>query len=145
MLRDIYEQGEGPWAAKSQQQSSAAHQQDPGQQPARQESVTIQPLASVDAADPVKAGTCGNDLGGLGGQIRAVFELFDSDGSGTVDESELAAAMIALGLSATGDSGSGRGMSEREAVRRLLDSVDKDHSQSMDLEEFSGLMQVPSD
>jgi Ca2+-binding EF-hand superfamily protein len=81
-----------------------------------------------------------------------VFDLFDSDGSGTVDETELAAAMIALGLSDNssrgggiidlaggGGGGSGTG---RAAAARLLDSVDKDHSRSVDLQEFSGLMQV---
>jgi hypothetical protein len=93
------------------------------------------------AAEPAALlGTSSFRSGGvdLRGQIRSVFELFDSDGSGTVDEKELAAAMIALGLSAS----KGRGTSEREAVRRLLDSVDKDNSKSMDLEEFSTLMQV---
>jgi hypothetical protein len=114
---------------------------DPELQPeARQPTNSPSPPTAAEPAALLGVGTSSFRSGGvdLSGQIRAVFELFDSDGSGTVDEKELAAAMIALGLSAS----KGRGTSEREAVRRLLDSVDKDNSRSMDLEEFSTLMQV---
>ena len=65
-----------------------------------------------------------------------MFELFDTDGSGTVDEEELADAMVALGLGDDTNNGN-----QREAARRLMDQADTDGSRTVDLNEFKALMQ----
>ena len=65
-----------------------------------------------------------------------MFDIFDTDGSGTVDEEELAGAMFALGLG--GNAGGG---GQREAARKLMDRADSDGSRTVDLGEFKALMQ----
>jgi hypothetical protein len=79
--------------------------------------------------------------------MKEVFELFDADGSGSVDEEELAAAMFALGLADTvGASGRSDGVrgGRRAAAQQMMAHVDSDGSRTVDLAEFTALMQAPS-
>ena len=69
-------------------------------------------------------------------QLRAVFDLFDADGSGMLDEEELADAMVVLGLGVDTDVGN-----QRKEARRLMERVDSDNSRTVDFEEFQSLMQ----
>ncbi len=73
---------------------------------------------------------------GMQEQIKAVFEILDSDNSGTVEEDELAQAMFALGLTREG-SGS-------DDIKQLLGAVTADFgtSSAIDLAKFSAIMQV---
>ena len=65
-----------------------------------------------------------------------MFDLFDADGSGMLDEEELADAMVVLGLGVDSDVGN-----QRKEARRLMERVDSDNSRTVDFEEFKSLMQ----
>ncbi|PIN20023.1 Ca2+-binding protein (centrin/caltractin), EF-Hand superfamily protein [Handroanthus impetiginosus] len=62
-------------------------------------------------------------------EIKEAFELFDTDGSGTIDAKELNVAMRALGFE----------MSEEE-INRMIAEVDKDGSGAIDFDEFCHMM-----
>ncbi|KMZ67739.1 Caltractin [Zostera marina] len=62
-------------------------------------------------------------------EIKEAFDLFDTDGSGTIDAKELNIAMRALGFE----------MNELE-IKQMIADVDKDGSGSIDLEEFTYMM-----
>jgi hypothetical protein len=75
-------------------------------------------------------------------QLTEIFELFDTDGGGTVDRHELDAAMFALGFqtdAAPGRGGEGEG-GARGGTGLDMRLVDTDGSQSITLEEFTSLM-----
>merc|ERR1711998_273771 len=58
-------------------------------------------------------------------EIREAFDLFDTDGSGTIDAKELKVAMRALGLDA-----------KKDEIRRMINDIDKDGSGTIDFNEF---------
>ena len=62
-------------------------------------------------------------------EIKAAFDLFDKDGSESIDVGELKDAMKALGIHL-----------DKKAVKVLMEKADKDGSGSIDLEEFTSLM-----
>ena len=62
-------------------------------------------------------------------EIREAFDLFDTDGSGTIDTKELKVAMRALGFE-----------SSKEELRKLVSQVDKDGSGTVDFTEFLDIM-----
>ncbi|XP_055804654.1 caltractin-like [Solanum dulcamara] len=62
-------------------------------------------------------------------EIKEAFELFDTDGSGTIDASELNVAMRALGFEMT-----------EEHVELMIADVDKDGSGAIDFDEFVHMM-----
>merc|ERR1712070_1059193 len=62
-------------------------------------------------------------------EIREAFELFDIDGSGTIDAKELGTAMRALGMDA-----------KKEEIRKMIEDIDKDGSGTIDLDEFQTMM-----
>ncbi|XP_010070343.2 caltractin [Eucalyptus grandis] len=62
-------------------------------------------------------------------EIREAFELFDTDGSGTIDARELNVAMRALGFEMT-----------EEQISKMIADVDKDGSGSIDYDEFEHMM-----
>jgi Ca2+-binding EF-hand superfamily protein len=74
-------------------------------------------------------------------QIHEIFDLFDTDGGGSIDSQELDAAMFALGFQ---PSGRGRSSSHRRKTetpgQSLLDTIDSDGSRSISLAEFTSLM-----
>lgn len=57
------------------------------------------------------------------------FDLFDTDGSGTIDAKELKVAMRALGFEP-----------KKEEVKKMIDDIDKDGSGSIDFSEFLEMM-----
>lgn len=63
-------------------------------------------------------------------ELRDVFDLFDTDGSGGIDSEELKAAMKSLGFNGTNTA----------QVQELMSSVDKDHDGTIDFDEFVGMM-----
>jgi centrin-1 len=69
-------------------------------------------------------------------QIKEIFDLFDTDGSGAMDRQEMAMAMCALGFQAIGPDG--------KAQKRFDDTVfvplDSDGSKTISLDEFRSLM-----
>merc|ERR1711964_278499 len=64
-------------------------------------------------------------------EIKEAFDLFDIDGSGTIDAKELKVAMRALGFEP-----------KKEEVKRMLAEIDKDGTGQIDFMEFSDLMTV---
>lgn len=62
-------------------------------------------------------------------EIKEAFELFDTDGSGTIDAKELNVAMRALGFEMT-----------EEQINQMIADVDKDGSGAIDLDEFEHMM-----
>eukprot|EP00553_Chaetoceros_curvisetus_P014369 CAMPEP_0204651622 /NCGR_PEP_ID=MMETSP0718-20130828/13658_1 /ASSEMBLY_ACC=CAM_ASM_000674 /TAXON_ID=230516 /ORGANISM="Chaetoceros curvisetus" /LENGTH=87 /DNA_ID=CAMNT_0051675415 /DNA_START=217 /DNA_END=476 /DNA_ORIENTATION=- len=64
-------------------------------------------------------------------EIREAFDLFDTDGSGSIDAKELKVAMRALGFEP-----------KKEEIRKMIADVDKDNSGSIDFDEFLAMMTV---
>lgn len=62
-------------------------------------------------------------------EIKEAFELFDTDGSGTIDAKELNVAMRALGFEMTD-----------KQIRQMIADVDKDGSGTIDFDEFAYMM-----
>ncbi|RZB97437.1 putative calcium-binding protein CML20 [Glycine soja] len=62
-------------------------------------------------------------------EIKEAFELFDTDGSGTIDAKELNVAMRALGFEMT-----------EEQINKMIEDVDKDGSGAIDYDEFEYMM-----
>ncbi|KAK4774034.1 hypothetical protein SAY87_029053 [Trapa incisa] len=62
-------------------------------------------------------------------EIREAFDLFDTDGSGTIDAGELSVAMRALGFELT-----------EKQIEQMIADVDKDGSGSIDYDEFEHMM-----
>ncbi|KAI8820521.1 centrin-1 [Fimicolochytrium jonesii] len=64
-------------------------------------------------------------------EIREAFDLFDTDGSGTIDTKELKVAMRALGFEP-----------KKEELKRMIGEVDRTGSGVIDFNDFLGLMSV---
>ncbi|CAL9228225.1 unnamed protein product [Arabidopsis halleri] len=62
-------------------------------------------------------------------EIREIFDLFDIDGSGSIDASELNVAMRSLGFEMN-----------NEQINELMAEVDKNKSGAIDFEEFVHMM-----
>ncbi|CAA7035838.1 unnamed protein product [Microthlaspi erraticum] len=62
-------------------------------------------------------------------EIREVFDLFDIDGSGSIDARELNVAMRSLGFEMN-----------NEQINELMAEVDKDQSGAIDFDEFVHMM-----
>ncbi|KAG8592830.1 hypothetical protein GDO81_000640 [Engystomops pustulosus] len=62
-------------------------------------------------------------------EIREAFDLFDTDGSGTIDVKELKVAMRALGFEP-----------KKEEMKKMIADIDKDGSGTIDFEDFLSLM-----
>ncbi|KAL5982463.1 putative calcium-binding protein cml13 [Asimina triloba] len=62
-------------------------------------------------------------------EIKEAFDLFDTDGSGTIDAKELNVAMRALGFEMT-----------EEQIEQMIRDVDKDGSGAIDFDEFVHMM-----
>ncbi len=76
-------------------------------------------------------------------QIQEIFDLFDTDGGGSIDSRELDAAMFALGFQPS-ESVHRKTLSldgkKQHPGSKLLDQIDSDGSQSISLTEFTSLM-----
>merc|ERR1712224_861721 len=59
------------------------------------------------------------------GELREAFDLFDTDGSGAVDFTELMTAMKALGFEP-----------KKEEIAKMVKEMDKDGDATVDFEEF---------
>mmetsp|Transcript_17058 Transcript_17058/g.48983 ORF Transcript_17058/g.48983 Transcript_17058/m.48983 type:complete len:175 (-) Transcript_17058:20-544(-) len=64
-------------------------------------------------------------------EIREAFDLFDADGSGTIDAKELKVAMRALGFEP-----------KKEEIRQMIAQADTDGSGMIDYGEFEKLMTI---
>ena len=62
-------------------------------------------------------------------EIREAFDLFDTDGSGTIDAKELKVAMRALGFEP-----------KKEEIKKMIADIDKDGSGTIDFDEFLMMM-----
>ncbi|KAL3802344.1 hypothetical protein HJC23_007169 [Cyclotella cryptica] len=62
-------------------------------------------------------------------ELRQAFDLFDTDGSGTIDPKELRAAMQSLGFEA-----------KNQTIYQMIKDIDKDGTGEVDFDEFLDLM-----
>ena len=62
-------------------------------------------------------------------EIREAFDLFDTDGSGTIDQKELKVAMRALGFEP-----------KKEEIKKMIKDIDTDGSGTIDFQEFLEMM-----
>lgn len=62
-------------------------------------------------------------------ELKEAFDLFDTDGSGTIDTKELSVALRALGFD-----------SKKEKVRKMIADIDLDGSGTIDFDEFVEMM-----
>eukprot|EP01067_Filipodium_phascolosomae_P009464 Filipodium_phascolosomae@DN8475_c0_g1_i1.p1 len=62
-------------------------------------------------------------------EIKEAFDLFDTDGSGSIDAKELKVAMRALGFEP-----------KKEEVRKMIQDIDKDGSGTINFNEFLEMM-----
>ena len=62
-------------------------------------------------------------------EIREAFDLFDTDGSGTIDAKELKVAMRALGFEP-----------KKEEIKKMISDIDSDGSGTIDFNEFLEMM-----
>jgi Ca2+-binding EF-hand superfamily protein len=62
-------------------------------------------------------------------EIKEAFDLFDSDGSGTIDPKELTAAMVQLGFDA-----------KNQTIYQMVEDLDSDGSGAIDFDEFLDMM-----
>jgi centrin-1 len=62
-------------------------------------------------------------------ELRQAFDLFDTDGGGTIDPKELRAAMRSLGLE-----------TKNQTVYQMIQEIDKDSKGEIDFDEFLDLM-----
>ncbi|XP_003388306.1 PREDICTED: caltractin [Amphimedon queenslandica] len=62
-------------------------------------------------------------------EIREAFDLFDADGTGTIDAKELKVAMRALGFEP-----------KKEEIKKMISDIDKDGSGTIDFNEFLHMM-----
>lgn len=62
-------------------------------------------------------------------EIKEAFDLFDTDGSGTIDPRELKAAMQSLGFEA-----------KNATIYQMVSDLDKDGSGAIDFDEFLDMM-----
>ena len=62
-------------------------------------------------------------------EIKEAFDLFDTDGTGTIDPKELKAAMQSLGFEA-----------KNQTVFQMISDLDKNSKGSIDFEEFLDMM-----
>ncbi|KAL7472577.1 hypothetical protein ACHAXS_012946 [Conticribra weissflogii] len=62
-------------------------------------------------------------------ELRQAFDLFDTDGSGTIDPKELRAAMQSLGFEA-----------KNQTIYQMIQDIDKDGTGEIEFDEFLDLM-----
>merc|ERR1712202_28580 len=62
-------------------------------------------------------------------EIKEAFDLFDTDGSGTIDPKELKAAMQSLGFEA-----------KNQTIYQMISDLDKEKSGAIEFEEFLDMM-----
>ncbi len=62
-------------------------------------------------------------------ELRQAFNLFDCDGSGTIDPKELRAAMQSLGFE-----------TKNQTIYQMIQDIDKDQNGEIDFDEFLDLM-----
>merc|ERR1711976_538838 len=62
-------------------------------------------------------------------EIREAFDLFDADGTGTIDAKELKVAMRALGFEP-----------KKEEIKKMIQDIDKDGSGTIDFNDFLTMM-----
>ena len=78
-----------------------------------------------NAMDYLRPGLTEDDIE----EIKEAFDLFDSDGSGTVEPREMKSAMQSLGFEAKGST-----------MFHVITELDKDGSGAIDFDEFIGMM-----
>nr|ACQ58819.1 Centrin-1 [Anoplopoma fimbria] len=64
-------------------------------------------------------------------EIKEAFDLFDTDGTGTIDVKELKVAMRALGFEP-----------KKEEIKKMIADIDRESSGTIDFSDFLGMMSL---
>ena len=65
-------------------------------------------------------------------RLREAFNMFDTDGDGTIDQSELRYAMFAMGFLSKGE--------QKPRSNSMIETLELNQSKSIDFEQFTALM-----
>ena len=84
---------------------------------------TRQPKSKFNANKYIRPGLTEDEIE----EIKEAFDLFDTDGSGSIDPKELRAAMQSLGFEA-----------KNQTIYQMITDLDKNKSGNIDFEEFLG-------
>lgn len=82
-------------------------------------------MATLTQKTPTRPGLSDDEVE----ELRQAFDLFDTDGGGTIDPKELRAAMRSLGLE-----------TKNQTVYQMIQDIDKDAKGEIDFDEFLDLM-----
>ena len=86
---------------------------------------TRQPKSKFNANKYIRPGLTEDEIE----EIKEAFDLFDTDGSGSIDPKELRAAMQSLGFEA-----------KNQTIYQMITDLDKNKSGNIDFEEFLDMM-----
>lgn len=84
-----------------------------------------QPKSKFNANKYIRPGLTEDEIE----EIKEAFDLFDTDGSGSIDPKELRAAMQSLGFEA-----------KNQTIYQMITDLDKNKSGNIDFEEFLDMM-----
>ena len=84
-----------------------------------------QPKSKFNANKYIRPGLTEDEIE----EIKEAFDLFDTDGSGSIDPKELRAAMQSLGFEA-----------KNQTIYQMITDLDKNKNNSIDFEEFLDMM-----
>ena len=87
--------------------------------------VSRQPKGKFNANKYIRPGLTEDEIE----EIKEAFDLFDTDGSGSIDPKELRAAMQSLGFEA-----------KNQTIYQMITDLDKNKSGNIDFEEFLDMM-----
>ena len=87
--------------------------------------VSRQPKSKFNANKYIRPGLTEDEIE----EIKEAFDLFDTDGSGSIDPKELRAAMQSLGFEA-----------KNQTIYQMITDLDKNKSGNIDFEEFLDMM-----
>merc|ERR1712061_455646 len=87
--------------------------------------VSRQPKSKFNANKYIRPGLTEDEIE----EIKEAFDLFDTDGSGSIDPKELRAAMQSLGFEA-----------KNQTIYQMITDLDKNKNNNIDFEEFLDMM-----
>ena len=98
--------------------------------------VSRQPKSKFNANKYIRPGLTEDEIE----EIKEAFDLFDTDGSGSIDPKELRAAMQSLGFEALKVIDNQLKRAKNQTIYQMITDLDKNKSGNIDFEEFLDMM-----